>query len=193
MCTAVVVAGSRRAPAPTVYSLADRRSRDDLASSNTEFKTRGPGGSLSFPGLFLFPRHSAERLMSSFYRCSSTSSPATSCSSAADRSRPPSCGNCLRRARGCGWSRPRSPTRSASDAVTIERRPFVPSDLDGAWLVVAAATPDVNRAGRDRRRRAAHLRQRGRRPGQRDGISQRCGAARRRDGGHLHERRRAGD
>jgi len=29
--------------------------------------------------------------------------------------------------------------------VTIERRPFAPSDLDGAWLVVAAATPDVNR------------------------------------------------
>jgi siroheme synthase-like protein len=29
--------------------------------------------------------------------------------------------------------------------VTIERRPFVPSDLDGAWLVVAAATPEVNR------------------------------------------------
>src|SRR4051794_6349851 len=29
--------------------------------------------------------------------------------------------------------------------VTIERRTFVPSDLDDAWLVVAAATPDVNR------------------------------------------------
>ncbi len=31
-------------------------------------------------------------------------------------------------------------------AVTIERRPFVPSDLDDAWFVVAAATPEVNRA-----------------------------------------------
>jgi len=30
-------------------------------------------------------------------------------------------------------------------AVTIVRRPFVPADLDGAWLVVAAAPPDVNR------------------------------------------------
>ena len=29
--------------------------------------------------------------------------------------------------------------------VTIERRPFAPSDLDGAWLAVAAATADVNR------------------------------------------------
>jgi len=31
-------------------------------------------------------------------------------------------------------------------AVTISRRRFVPADLDGAWLVVAAATPDVNRS-----------------------------------------------
>ena len=30
--------------------------------------------------------------------------------------------------------------------VRISRRPFVPDDVDGAWLVVAAATPDVNRA-----------------------------------------------
>jgi uroporphyrin-III C-methyltransferase/precorrin-2 dehydrogenase/sirohydrochlorin ferrochelatase len=29
--------------------------------------------------------------------------------------------------------------------VAIDRRAFVPADLDGAWLVVAAATPDVNR------------------------------------------------
>lgn len=34
---------------------------------------------------------------------------------------------------------------SASCGVLIDRRPFVPEDLDGAWLVVAAATPDVNR------------------------------------------------
>lgn len=30
-------------------------------------------------------------------------------------------------------------------AVTIVRRAFVDTDLDGAWLVVAAAPPDVNR------------------------------------------------
>jgi len=29
--------------------------------------------------------------------------------------------------------------------VPIDRRAFVPSDLDDAWLVVAAATPEVNR------------------------------------------------
>src|SRR5438552_524192 len=29
--------------------------------------------------------------------------------------------------------------------VSIARRPFEPADLDGAWLVVAAATPEVNR------------------------------------------------
>lgn len=29
--------------------------------------------------------------------------------------------------------------------VCVERRPFAPSDLDGAWLVVAAADPGVNR------------------------------------------------
>jgi siroheme synthase-like protein len=29
--------------------------------------------------------------------------------------------------------------------VTIAQRPFEPADLDEAWLVVAAATPDVNR------------------------------------------------
>lgn len=34
----------------------------------------------------------------------------------------------------------------ASAPVVIERRAFVPSDLDAAWLVVAAASPEVNRA-----------------------------------------------
>ena len=33
----------------------------------------------------------------------------------------------------------------ASAPVTIARRTFVDSDLDGVWFVVAAATPDVNR------------------------------------------------
>jgi uroporphyrin-III C-methyltransferase / precorrin-2 dehydrogenase / sirohydrochlorin ferrochelatase len=33
----------------------------------------------------------------------------------------------------------------AAAPVAIERRAFVPSDLDEAWFVVAAATPDVNR------------------------------------------------
>ena len=32
-----------------------------------------------------------------------------------------------------------------SAGVAIERRPFAPADLDGAWFVVAAAPPDVNR------------------------------------------------
>src|SRR4029077_13232804 len=33
----------------------------------------------------------------------------------------------------------------AAWGVVIDRRPFVPGDLEGAWLVVAAATPEVNR------------------------------------------------
>src|SRR4029079_17566973 len=34
---------------------------------------------------------------------------------------------------------------AASGAIAIARRSFDAADLDGAWLVVAAATPDVNR------------------------------------------------
>jgi uroporphyrin-III C-methyltransferase/precorrin-2 dehydrogenase/sirohydrochlorin ferrochelatase len=37
----------------------------------------------------------------------------------------------------------------AAASVRIERRRFEPADLDGAWFVVAAAPPDVNRAVRD--------------------------------------------
>jgi len=33
----------------------------------------------------------------------------------------------------------------AGAAVHVEPRAFVPADLDGAWFVLAAATPDVNR------------------------------------------------
>lgn len=33
----------------------------------------------------------------------------------------------------------------AAAPVTTARRPFAPGDLDGAWLVVAAAPPEVNR------------------------------------------------
>jgi uroporphyrin-III C-methyltransferase/precorrin-2 dehydrogenase/sirohydrochlorin ferrochelatase len=36
----------------------------------------------------------------------------------------------------------------ARAGVTILRRGFVPDDLDGAWFVLAAATPEVNRAVR---------------------------------------------
>jgi uroporphyrin-III C-methyltransferase/precorrin-2 dehydrogenase/sirohydrochlorin ferrochelatase len=34
----------------------------------------------------------------------------------------------------------------STPAIAIVRRPFAPTDLDGVWLVVAAATPGVNRA-----------------------------------------------
>jgi siroheme synthase-like protein len=33
----------------------------------------------------------------------------------------------------------------ADHGVEVERREFVPADLDGVWFVVAAATPEVNR------------------------------------------------
>jgi siroheme synthase-like protein len=35
--------------------------------------------------------------------------------------------------------------RKSFPQITITRRPFEPSDLDGVWLVVAAATPEANR------------------------------------------------
>jgi uroporphyrin-III C-methyltransferase / precorrin-2 dehydrogenase / sirohydrochlorin ferrochelatase len=35
---------------------------------------------------------------------------------------------------------------SAQAAITLKKRPFEVSDLDGVWYVVAAATPPVNRA-----------------------------------------------
>lgn len=34
----------------------------------------------------------------------------------------------------------------SAQPVVVERRPFRPSDVDGAWLVVAAAPPEVNRS-----------------------------------------------
>ncbi len=36
--------------------------------------------------------------------------------------------------------------RAAGAHVTVVERAFVPADVDGVWLVVAAATPEVNRA-----------------------------------------------
>jgi siroheme synthase-like protein len=40
---------------------------------------------------------------------------------------------------------PRVVTAAIHDGMTILRRPFYASDLDGAWFVVSAATPAVNR------------------------------------------------
>jgi siroheme synthase-like protein len=39
----------------------------------------------------------------------------------------------------------RAAAAATSPGVTIDRRAFAPTDLDEAWLVVAAATPEVNR------------------------------------------------
>ena len=38
-----------------------------------------------------------------------------------------------------------APSIMAEGGVIVVRREFVPSDLDGAWFAVAAASPDVNR------------------------------------------------
>ncbi len=52
---------------------------------------------------------------------------------------------CSRRARTSWWSHPRSsPNSSASQSKSTVAR-FEPADLDGAWYVVSAAPPDVNR------------------------------------------------
>jgi uroporphyrin-III C-methyltransferase / precorrin-2 dehydrogenase / sirohydrochlorin ferrochelatase len=40
---------------------------------------------------------------------------------------------------------PDRPERESPAVVRLFERPFAPSDLDGVWLVVAAATPEVNR------------------------------------------------
>ena len=122
---------------------------------------------------------------------------AASCSSAAVRSRRPSCRQLLRgRARDVRVVAPHDRAGRSRSAGAGGRRSsaaaFVPADLDGAWLVVAAATPEVNRAGGGGRRGAAHLRQRRRRSRQRVGVSQRRRPARRRDAGDFDQRRRAG-
>src|SRR6185503_18980562 len=40
---------------------------------------------------------------------------------------------------------PPSLTPPATPQIILAQRPFEPGDLDGVWLVVAAATPEVNR------------------------------------------------
>ena len=49
--------------------------------------------------------------------------------------------------------------------VIVLQREFAPSDLDGAWFVVAAATPEVNRQVAAAAEDAPRLRERGRRRG----------------------------
>ena len=49
--------------------------------------------------------------------------------------------------------------------LTLVRRAFRPADLDGAWLVVAAAPPEVNREVRAAAEQRRRVRERGRQPG----------------------------
>jgi uroporphyrin-III C-methyltransferase / precorrin-2 dehydrogenase / sirohydrochlorin ferrochelatase len=49
------------------------------------------------------------------------------------------------RDRGPEWAAPPPDATGNPVRVTLAQRRFVPADLDGAWLVVAAATPEVNR------------------------------------------------
>ena len=80
-----------------------------------------------------------------------------------------------------------------AEAVTIHRRPFEVSDLDGVWYVVAAAPPEVNRAVSAAGRRAPPVRQRRRRSAERLGLPRRHRQARWGDAGDLDVGPRAGD
>ena len=80
----------------------------------------------------------------------------------------------------------------AAAGATISRRAFAPPDLDDAWFVVAAATPEVNRAGGGCGGAAAPLRQRRGRSRQRLRVSRRRRPQGGRDAGHLHRRPGAG-
>ena len=51
----------------------------------------------------------------------------------------------LRREIAARAARERQPVDGSASPVTVARREFRPADLDGAWLAVAAATPEVNR------------------------------------------------
>ena len=66
--------------------------------------------------------------------------------------------------------------------VRVVERPFVPADLDGAWFVTAAATPEVNRAVRDAAAVRRGVRERGGRSGQRHRLPGRHDRPRRGDG-----------
>ena len=68
---------------------------------------------------------------------------ATSAPEALQRASPELDGSASERRRESPAPQPHVP--SDPGHVTIARRRFVPADLDGAWLVVAAATPEVNR------------------------------------------------
>ena len=82
--------------------------------------------------------------------------------------------------------RARGPPRDPRERRPVERRGFAAGDLDGVWLAIAAATPEVNRAGRRGRGGAARLRQRGGRPGAGVGLPGRRRAQGRRGGGGVH-------
>ena len=100
--------------------------------------------------------------------------------------------DCSPRAHGSRWSRRRSRPRWSARGSRVHRRPFEERDLDGAWWVVAAAPPEVNRQVSAAARAAGHLRERGGRPGARHGVSRWRRAPARRDDGDLDGRSCAG-
>ena len=80
--------------------------------------------------------------------------------------------------------------RSRHRGVRVRRRKFASADLDGQWLVVSAATPEVNRRVGAGGRAAADLRERGGRPAECERVPRWRAPARRRDGGDLDRRAR---
>jgi siroheme synthase-like protein len=135
-----------------VWLRACRRSHTDLVQQPT--KTQGPGGS-RFPGLFVF----MSDLLPLFVKLTGRAvllvggGPVAAgklqqlLAAGADvRVVAPEISAAIAEEAARTLDPDGRVSAGAGPHVTLFQRAFVPADLDDAWLVVAAATPDVNRA-----------------------------------------------